>query len=321
MKESPLFWPVKIKGDSIHCLDETVLPRKVIYLRAKNLSQAVDLIKKMKTRAFGQVLMVYNIFLLLLNKHKNSSVETQIKIFNQAAEKINKSRPTLPFPFFTDMILSWIKEARDKKTDIYTHTKKNIEGFLAHLKACRVKQAEKLSAYLKDGDSVLTHCNISGSLALAAEFCEKENKKIKFFVTETRPYLQGARLTAWELKKAGFEITVVPDSAAAFLMSQKLVNCVVTGADQMARNGDIANKIGTYQIALLAKQFNIPFYVLSPPPSKAATKDDIKIEIRPEKELLEFEGKRIAPKGVKGFYPAFDLTPRELITKHIPLEI
>jgi methylthioribose-1-phosphate isomerase len=105
------------------------------------------------------------------------------------------------------------------------------------------------------------------------------------------------------------------------VMSLKKVNKVIVGADHLARNGDIANKIGTYQIAVLAKHFHLPFYVLCPPASKVKTGKEIKIELRPEKEMLEFAGKRIAPAGIKGYYPAFDITPRELITKHILLEI
>lgn len=321
MKESPLFWPVKIKGGAIYCLDETALPHKLVYCKASNLSQSLNLIKKMKTRAFGQVSMVYNIFLLLLEKHKKDSAQKQMKIFQDAASKINQSRPTLPFYFFTGMILKWAGEAQDKKINAGDYVKNNIREFLAHLKDARLKQAQSLSSYLKDGDTILTHCNVSGSLPATAQFCREQNKRIKFFVTETRPYLQGARLTAWELQQAGFDVTIIPDSAVAFVMSRKLVNSVVVGADQMARNGDIANKIGTYQIALLARHFDLPFFVLSPPPSQAKTKDDIKIEIRPDKELLEFCGKKLAHKKAKGFYPAFDVTPYTLITKHISLEL
>lgn len=321
MKESPLFWPVKIKGGTIYCLDETALPQKIVYCKASTLSHCLQLIKKMKTRAFGQVLMVYNIFLLLLEKYKKEPTAKQVEIFTKAAEKINQSRPTLPFYFFTSMILKWVCEAADKKLNVGDYVKDNIKRFLAHLKDARLKQANNLSLCLKDGDTVLTHCNVSGSLVAAAQFCREQKKQIKFFVTETRPYLQGSRLTAWELHLAGFETVIIPDSAVAFVMSRKLVNCVVVGGDQMAQNGDIANKIGTYQIALLARHFGLPFFVLSPPPSQAKTKEDIKIETRSDKELLEFCGRRLAHKKAKGFYPAFDVTPHNLITKHIPLEL
>jgi methylthioribose-1-phosphate isomerase len=198
---------------------------------------------------------------------------------------------------------------------------KCILGFLEGLKNARIKQAEEAASLLKDGDVILTHCNVSGLMPLIAEFAGKQNKKISFFVTETRPYLQGSRLTAWELHEAGSDVTVITDSMAASVMSLGKISKVIVGADNLALNGDIANKIGTYQLALLAKYFKIPFYVLCPPASRAKTGKDIKIEIRPDKELLEFQGVRLAPRGVKGFYPAFDVTPKELITKHIYLEV
>ncbi len=158
-------------------------------------------------------------------------------------------------------------------------------------------------------------------MPLIAQFCLKENKKISFYVTETRPYLQGSRLTAWELKESGFDVTIISDNMAAQVMHEKRINKVMVGADHLAQNGDIANKIGTYQIAILAKHFNIPFYVLCPPASSAKSGSDIKIEVRPEKELLEYCGISIAPKGVKAYYPAFDVTPDSLITEHIHLKI
>jgi methylthioribose-1-phosphate isomerase len=209
------------------------------------------------------------------------------------------------------MILSWAKEGN--------LLEKKIQGFLEALKNSRVRQAEEASRYLKDGDSILTHCNVSGLLPLIGEFCRKQNKHIRFFATETRPYLQGLRLTAWELKRAGFDVTVIADNMVTQVMSEGKVNKVIVGADHLAQNGDIANKIGTLQIAILAKNFNVPFYVLCPPASASKTGRDIKIEIRPDKELLEYQGRRLAPKGVRGYYPAFDVTPDNLITKHIYL--
>lgn len=321
MKQSPLFWPVKFKNNTILCLDETALPAKLSYLQAQDLTTGLKLIKTMKTRAFGQVLMAYNIFLLLLKKTKKLEPIEQIKALERAAQKINETRPTFPFSFFTTMVFNWAEEAQQNKQNISLAVKSKIEGFLAHLRQKRIAQAKSLSRLIKDGSSVLTHCNVSGSLVLAAEFCRQDNKKIKFFVTETRPYLQGLRLTAWELQRARFDVTVIADNCVAYVMSKGLVNLVVVGADHLAQNGDIANKIGTYQIALLAKRFNLPFYVLSPPPSLAKSGEDIKIELRPAKELWEFFGKQIAPWGRKGFYPAFDITPHSLITKLISLDV
>jgi len=304
MEYSPLFWPIQLKGGIIYILDETLLPQKVKYIQAKNYLDACKAIKDMKTRAVGQVILVFYTFLQALKQRKD---------LRKVAKAINGARPTLPFKVLTDMVLGW----EQSKAPL----EKCIMGFLETLKVKRLKQAEDAAKLLKDKDVVLTHCNVSGLMPLIAQFAAKQNKKIGFFVTETRPYLQGARLTAWELKEAGLSVTLITDNMAAHVMAEGKISKVIVGADHLALNGDIANKIGTYQIALLAKYFKIPFYVLCPPPSKVRSGDDIKIEIRPEKELLEFQGKRLAPKGVKGYYPAFDVTPNALITKHIYLEV
>lgn len=303
MDYSPLFWPIELKGKTIRILDETALPGKIKYITVKNYRQACSAIREMKTRAVGQVILVFYTFLLSLGKED----------LNAVADAINSARPTLPFKFLTDMVLGW------QKSD--APLEKSILGFLEMLKVKRIKQAEDAANLLNDKDVVLTHCNVSGLMPLIGQFCRQQNKEISFYVTETRPYLQGSRLTAWELQRAGLPVTVICDDMAAQVMSEGKINKIIVGADHLALNGDIANKIGTYQLAILAKYFNIPFYVLCPPPSKAQTGKEIKIEVRPEEELLVFGGKRIAPKGVKAYYPAFDVTPANLITKHIYLEL
>lgn len=304
MNFSPLFWPIELKGDTIYILDETQLPQKLTYIKAKDYKQAVKAIKEMKTRAVGQVILVMYTFILSIRQHKNLDI---------VAKAINASRPTLSFKFLTDMVLGWVKSGAPLE--------KSILGFLEGLKYSRIKQAEEAAKLLKDKDVVLTHCNISGLMPLIGEIAKKQGKRVSFFATETRPYLQGSRLTAWELQRAGFDVTLITDNMVASVMSQKKVNKVIVGADHLTLNGDIANKIGTYQIAVTAKYFKIPFYVLCPPASGLKSGKDIKIEIRPAKEMLEYQGLRLAPKGAKGYYPAFDVTPRELITKHIYLEI
>lgn len=306
MKFSPLFWPIELKGNTIYILDETLLPQKVKYIKVKNYQQAVQAIKEMKTRAVGQVLLVMYAFLLEISKNK-------AKDLMPIAQAINTARRTLPFKFLTDMVLGWAKQGAPLE--------KNILGFLEMLKSKRIEQAQEAAKLINDGDCILTHCNISGQMPLIAQICKEQNRKVSFFTTETRPYLQGARLTAWELKDAGFSVTIIADNMVAQVMQEGKINKVIVGADNLAQNGDIANKIGTYQIAILAKHFNIPFYVICPPASEAASGKDIKIEIRPDNELLEWQGVRIAPSGVNGYYPAFDVTPGNLITKHIHLEL
>ncbi len=305
MKFSPLFWPIRLQGKMIYILDETLLPHKLEYIKAKDYKEACRAIKEMKTRAVGQVLLVFYIFLQALKQNK--------KNLKTIAEAINNTRPTLSFKFLTDMVLGWQKSNAPLE--------RCINGFLAGLKQARIRQAQEAARLVRSGDVILTHCNISGQLPLIGEFCRKAGKKVSFFTTETRPYLQGSRLSAWELKRAGFDTILITDNMVAAVMSKGKVNKVIVGADHLAKNGDIANKIGTYQIAVLAKHFAIPFYVLCPPASAAKTGKEIKIEIRPDKELLEYQGRRLAPKGVKGYYPAFDITPDKLITRHIYLEV
>ena len=304
MEFSPLFWPIRLKGSTIYILDETKLPQRLTYIKAKNYQEACKAIKEMKTRAVGQVLLVMYTFLLSKRQNKN---------LNKVAQAINATRPTLAFKVLTDLVLGWENSRAPLE--------KNILGFLEMLKAKRIQQARNTAKLLKNRDVILTHCNVSGLMPLIAEFARKAGKKISFYVTETRPYLQGSRLTAWEIMRAKFPVTIITDNMVAYLLSQGKVTKIIVGADHLTQNGDIANKIGTYQIAVVAKYFKIPFYVLCPPSSKLKSGKDIKIEIRPENELKIYQGLYLAPKEVKAYYPAFDVTPVKLITKHIYLEV
>lgn len=305
MNYSPLFWPIQLKGNAIYILDETELPNEVRYIKSENYHDSCRAIKEMKTRAVGQVLLVMYTFLLELQK------DNSFEYLSKVAEEINSTRPTLSFKMLTDMVLGWVKQGAPLD--------KSILGFLEGLKAMRIRQAQEVTSLINDKDVILTHCNISGLMPLIGELCREQNKEVSFYATETRPYLQGSRLTAWELHETGFNVTVISDNMVAQIMHEGKVSKVIVGADHLALNGDIANKIGTYQIAILAKHFNIPFYVICPPPSKAAAGKEIKIEVRPQDELLIFNNIRIAKEGTKAYYPAFDVTPNELITKHIYL--
>lgn len=304
MKFSPLFWPIQLKGNTIRILDETKLPHKLTYIKVGNYQDACKAIKEMKTRAVGQVLLVMYTF-ILSNRQK--------KDLNEVARAISATRPTLAFKVLTDMVLGWKKSGAPLE--------KSILGFLEMLKAKRIRQAQEAARLLEDRDVILTHCNVSGLMPLIAEFARKQGKKISFYVTETRPYLQGSRLTAWEIQRAGFPVTIITDNMVAYLLSQGKVTKIMVGADHLTQNGDIANKIGTYQIAVVAKYFKVPFYVLCPPPSKLKRGRDIKIEIRHGDELKIYQGLHLAPKNVKAYYPAFDVTPAKLITRHIHLEV
>jgi methylthioribose-1-phosphate isomerase len=176
---------------------------------------------------------------------------------------------------------------------------------------------------LADGQGVLTHCNAGGlatadyGTALAVFFAAAEaGKRLNVYADETRPLLQGARLTAWELQQRGIEVTLICDSMAAQVMREGRVQAVVTGADRIAANGDTANKIGTYGVAVLAAAHKIPFYVAAPSSTfdlSIANGDEIPIEQRDPREITHGFGRQTAPEGIKVYNPAFDVTPAELI--------
>ncbi len=172
--------------------------------------------------------------------------------------------------------------------------------------------------------SILTHCN-AGALATAGMgtalaviyAAAKQGKKIKVYADETRPLLQGARLTTWELMQENIDVTLNTDNMAASLMKKGMIDCVIVGADRVTKNFDVVNKIGTYGVAVLAKHHNIPFYVAIPWSTydeNTPTGEDVEIEMRDPGEVTNWSGVKTAPEGVKVYSPAFDVTPHELVT-------
>jgi methylthioribose-1-phosphate isomerase len=191
------------------------------------------------------------------------------------------------------------------------------------VRMCR-KIGRNGARFVKNGSAILTHCN-AGALATAGQGtalsalyeAKSEGKRFKVYVDESRPLLQGARLTAWELKQAGIDVTVICDDMAGALMSQGKIDMVIVGADRIAANGDAANKIGTYSLSVLAKAHGIPFYIAAPSSTfdlKTKTGKDIPIEQRPADEVRFCGDKQVAPDGVKIYNPAFDVTPAKNIT-------
>ncbi|HOW36155.1 MAG TPA: hypothetical protein PL155_07060 [Candidatus Omnitrophota bacterium] len=319
--ESPLFWPAQLKGNTLWVIDETLLPGRLVYVKVRNTKQAVACIRQMKTRAFGQFLVVLNTFLLVLDKNKKSSPKVLLKVLQKTATALNASRPTFPFSEVTAMVVGWAHQAVAQKKDLVGFLCQNINGFLMGIRIRRLQRVEQIASVIQDKETILTHCNVSGELAMAARICKAQRKTVRFFATETRPYFQGAKLTCWELKLAGADVTLVADNAVGLLLRGNKINRVIVGSDRSCANGDIANKIGTYQIAVLAKEFGIPFHALTQPSKKIARGEDIPIEIRDPEELLSFSGKKVVSPGVEGFYPGFDVVPHELITQPIAINV
>ncbi|MGE5279157.1 MAG: hypothetical protein ACM3L6_00225 [Deltaproteobacteria bacterium] len=319
MKEPVLFWPVRLEGTTLHILDETRVPEEIVYLKVRDYRQAVEAVVKMKTRAFGQFLTVVSSFLLEARKAKAASPEVMLLLFEKIAQAFNASRPTFPFEEVTGMVLG-VARGLGGGPDFRSALLASLEGILEGVRRQRYGRAEAAARLLSDGERILTHCHVSGEMALIGAICRREKKRVAFYATETRPYFQGARLTAWELKDAGCDVTLIPDNAVAATMKQKKITCVLVGSDRSARNGDFANKIGTYQIALLAKHFNIPFYALVQPSQQCATGADLPVEVRSDDEILAFEGHRFGDKRLQAYYPAFDVVPARLVTRHIAID-
>ncbi len=317
MRESVLFWPVRLKGDKLYILDETRIPQRVVFIKAVSYKEAIQAVVEMKTRAFGQFLTVCYAFVLEMQKAKHQPKEAQMQKLQEVALAFNRSRPTFPFEEVTSMVLGFahkVYQGPNFREDFI----RMMEGFLeGGIRQKRYARAREAAGLLKDGDIVLTHCHVSGEMSLIGEFCKKDKKKIKFIATETRPYFQGSRLTAWELSREGFDVTLIPDNAVAKVMAEGRVDSVIVGSDRSAKNGDFANKIGTYQIALLARYFKIPFYVLSQPSDKLQSGEDIPIEIRSDEEILTYNGRKLGQGRLCAYYPGFDVVTRDLITKHI----
>lgn len=313
----------------LEILDQTQLPTQITHVVCKDVPTVVESIQSLRVRgapaigiagAYGMVLAIHQAI------HLEESSEKKIAYIQQRAEDLATSRPTA-------VNLRW---AIQRIESLILNAGKNPD-FLALSKAvldeakCIQKEdqrlCEKIGEYgasiLPDGD-LLTHCN-TGALATGGigtalgviVTAWEQGRRFHVFADETRPLLQGARLTAWELTQRKIPVTVLADAAAAHLLKTGLIGCCIVGADRITANGDTANKIGTYGLALLAKAHNIPFFVAAPSTTfdlTLQTGDEIPIEERDENEILQPFGFQSTPATARGFNPAFDVTPADLIT-------
>jgi len=238
-------------------------------------------------------------------------------------DEIAATRPTARNLFFA---LERMKSAAVRGKNV-AELKKTLIDEAVKIHSGEAEATKKLSLFgaelIKDGWTILTHCNTgplatSGSGTALGVIIEayRQGKRIKVFATETRPLLQGARLTTWELKKAGLPVTLITDSMAGYFMKQGKIDCVITGADRIAANGDTANKIGTYTLAVLAKENKVPFYIAAPTSTidtSLKSGQEIPIEERKPEEVTRIKGAAIAPEGISAANPSFDVTPHKYI--------
>lgn len=295
MNNHSLLYPVKLKGNSIFVLDETKLPFKEYHIKVNKISQALRVLSSMKTRAFGQVLLF--LYSAILFEKEISPKEL--------AKRFKKIRPTFDFES-----LSYILE---NQTKAGLSLKELVKNFIESFDRKRRERTKKLAEVLPFNSKILTICNVSGELIYLYEELKKLKKRAIFYVSETRPYLQGTRLTFWELRRNNIKAYLLCDNQVAYLMQKKEINCVVVGSDRSNLKNDIINKIGTYAIARLAKYFKIPFYVLTQYP-KDIDLDLVKIEERNKNEVFMFL-ENIKTSGYDAIYPSFDITKSEFIEK------
>lgn len=317
--------PITWLGDRVRIIDQTKLPWQEAYLDTDDYHTLASAIKELKVRgapAIG-VAGAYAVVLGAL-KTKATGRDAFIKDLNGIIDFIASTRPTARNLFFA---LERMRKAAEKGKTA-ADIKKALTNEAEKIHKEEADATGRISRYgaelIKDNWTVLTHCN-TGPLATCGcgtaigviTAAHEQGAHIKVLADETRPLLQGARLTAWELKKAGIPVKLITDSMAGHFMKAGKINCVITGADRITANGDTANKIGTYTLAVLAKENKIPFYIAAPVSTIDAslkTGDKIPIEERNPEEVTHLQGIRIAPVGVSALNPAFDVTPHKYIT-------
>jgi methylthioribose-1-phosphate isomerase len=316
----------------LEIIDQRKLPGDFVKMQCRDIETLSEAIKTLTVRgapAIG-VCAAYGLVLAMQKSADTDSLDKGLKILSQSVEYLASSRPTAVNLFWA--IRRVQKKARQFVTErpeaAFPDLRKVILAeanaiYQEDVDMCR-RIGQNGQKFIKDGAGILTHCN-AGALATAGQGTAlsvlfeayKGGKKFKVYADETRPLLQGARLTAWELKQAGIDVTVICDNMAGWMMKQGEINAVITGADRIAANGDTANKIGTYGLSILAREHEVPFYIAAPSSTfdlSIKSGSEIPIEQRACEEVTEFSQTRIAPQGVNICNPAFDVTDARDIT-------
>jgi len=320
-----LKWIGEVDG-FLEIVDQRRLPADFVKLQCRDIESLFEAIRTLAVRgapAIG-VAAAYGLVLAIQKLDSSESLEHGLKKLNRSAEYLASSRPTA-------VNLFWALQRVGKKAEQFVAARPDAK--LQDLRDVVLDEANAIcredidmcrrigengQRFIEQGDGILTHCN-AGALATAGQGtalsvlfeAHKNKKKFEVYVDETRPLLQGARLTAWELKQAGIDVTVICDNMAGWLMKQGKINAVITGADRIAANGDTANKIGTYSLSILAREHKVPFYIAAPSSTfdlSIKSGAEIPIEQRDAGEVITFADTRIAPEDVKVCNPAFDVT-------------
>ena len=316
--------------EGVLMLDQRLLPNEEKYLTLRSYDEVAQAIKKMVVRGAPAIGVSAAMGLALGATQSVSTSLPDLEFdFKYMCDVMGATRPTAVNLFWAiERMRGVIAKAKQENIRDVDEVRKLLtdEALLIYNEDIEANRAIGLfgGELIKDGATVLTHCN-AGALATAGDYgtalgvirgAIAAGKKVAVIADETRPFLQGSRLTAWELAKDNIPVTVITDNMAGHIMKQGKIDCVVVGADRIAANGDAANKIGTYMVAVLAKQHNIPFYVAAPLSTvdlATATGEDIPIEERDAKEVTHLRDYQLTPDGVEVHNFAFDVTPNEFI--------
>jgi methylthioribose-1-phosphate isomerase len=311
----------------VRFLDQTKLPTEEVYVTCITHEQVADVIRNMVVRGAPAIGVAAAMGLALAAKNSKAATVADFKNdFDQACDVIGKTRPTAVNLFWAiRRMQEKLERSRVQPLEQIRHTLiEEAKRMHAEDIAANQSMGRHGATLMPSSGGVLTHCN-AGALATAGygtalgviRAAVEQGKKIHVFADETRPFLQGSRLTAWELTKDHIPTTVISDNMAGAMMKQGKIGAVVVGADRIAANGDVANKIGTYTVAVLAKEHGIPFYVAAPFSTIDLETPDgsrIPIEERSSREITHIAGKQMVPDGVEIENPAFDVTPAKYVT-------
>jgi methylthioribose-1-phosphate isomerase len=315
---------VEWKDNSVVMIDQTKLPNELVYVIFTDYKQVADAIRDLVVRG-APAIGVSGAFGLALAalQSKAQNKEGLLHDLEEARRILHETRPTainLAWGLERIMRIAKLKENIEEiKESVINEAKRMAEEDIE----VNMRMGRQGSQLFNDNDTIMTHCN-AGALATVAygtalgviRATRESGKNIKVIATETRPVMQGSRLTAFELKHDGFDVSLIPDTAVGYAMSNGLVNKVIVGADRILRTGHVYNKIGTYQVAIMARQHKIPFYVAAPLSTfdLKSKPEDVIIEQRKATEVTGLAGKKTAPDDINVINPAFDMTPPELIT-------
>ncbi|MBM5804733.1 MAG: S-methyl-5-thioribose-1-phosphate isomerase [Candidatus Verstraetearchaeota archaeon] len=315
---------IEWRDDGVYIIDQTKLPRKLVMIRCKDHNRLALAIERMEIRGAPAIGVAAAMGLALVAKNSKGRTLDEIKErLNRASERLRATRPTARNLFWALERMRKVWEGATDPSDLVNNVIREADEVAEEdVRMCKAI-GRNGATLVSDGDRILTYCNAGGLACVeygtamgVIRSAFESGKKIFVYAAETRPLLQGARLTTFELKSEGIPFKLITDNMIGYIMQKGLINKVVVGADRITRRGDIFNKIGTYGIALMAKAHGIPFYAAAPTSSVdlSVKAEEVIIEERKPEEVTHIANVRIAPEGVDVLNPAFDLTPGELVS-------